>query len=184
MVYTKKILFDSHFYNFRPYSIFHSVMRALVSTHCMISHNLVYTKHVLCITNVPFGTFPICCHPCRLTQQNIACTTFDSLPWTKDRVDLHKPIRNHFCSTLTRFCYHRILLCLKGLMKECKNYMKLNVCIKPLNKTTTVNRSIELYLYTFSVHQARFLSSRRSNVSRKISCTAFWPAYSIINVIH
>ena len=67
--------------------------------------------------------------------------------------------------------------------KNAKNYIKLKVCIKPLNKTT-VNRSIELYLYTFSVHQARFLSSRGSNVSRKISCTAFWPADTIIDVIH
>ena len=65
--------------------------------------------------------------------------------------------------------------------KNAKNYMKLKVYIKI---TTTVNRSIELYLYTFSVHQARFLSSRGSNVSRKISCTAFWPADTIIDVIH
>ena len=147
----------------------------------MTLHNLVCTKHVLCMPNVLFGTFPICYHPCRLIQQNIACTIFDSLPWTKDREDLRKPIRNYFCSILTRFCYHKILLCLKGLRKECKNLVEMESLYQNFN---IVNRSIELYLNTFSVHQARFLSSCGCNVSRKISCTAFWPADTIIDVIH
>ena len=101
------------------------IIQDWINTHCMISHNLVYTKHVRCMPNVLFGKFPICYHPCRLMKHSIAYTTFYSLPWTKDRVGLHKPIRNHFCSTLTRFCYHRILLCLKGLMKECKKLYEI-----------------------------------------------------------